>query len=59
MAEPEVLLLQLPVLPHHQPQLAMGGLGLPELPLQSPLYAGNVGPDRAGQRSLVNHLLIF
>ena len=54
VTEPQVLLLQLPVLSQHEPQLAVGSLGLPQLPLQPPLYVVNVSPEISCQRSLGN-----
>ena len=54
VTQPQVLLLQLPVLSHHEPQLAVGSLGLPQLPLQPPLNVVNVSSEISCQRSLGN-----
>ena len=45
VTQPLVLLLQLPVLSHHEPQLAVGSFRLSELPLKSPLHVVDICPE--------------
>ena len=46
VAQPHVLLLQLPLLSRQDPQVALGSSTLSQLSLQSPLYAGQVCSEK-------------
>ena len=46
VAQPQVVLLQLPLLSHQDPELTLGSFTLSQLSLKSPLYAGKVCPEK-------------